>query len=110
MRAVSSVFIAIFIIILAFGSLFFLVYSMGTEKVSYTQMTPNLSVKYGNGWVNITNEGPTPITITGFDIFQGNNGYLIMYSAYLNNGQNTNVFLNTNKTAVILTNEGGVVA
>ncbi len=110
MKAVSSVFIVIFIIILAFGSLFFLVYSMGTQKVSYMQTEPHLSVKYGNGWVNITNEGPTPITITGFDIFQGSNGYLVSYLAYLNNGQSTNVFLNTNKTAVILTNEGGVVA
>ncbi len=110
MRAVSSVFIAIFIIILAFGSLFFLVYAMGSQKASYTQMKPNLSVKYENGWVNITNEGPNTITINGFDVFQGKSGYLVPYYASLNPGETASAFLNTNKTVVILTNGGGVVA
>ncbi len=109
-RAVSSVFVAIFIIILAFGALFFLIYSMGTQRPGYTQPQPHLSVKYGNGWINVTNEGPAAITIYGFDIFQGANGYLVPYYAYLNPGQEANVFLNASKTAVILTNEGGVVA
>ncbi len=109
-KAVSSVLIAIFLIILAFGALFLLVYSMGTQKPTAIQPKPNLAVSYSNGWINITNEGPAAITISGFDIFQGANGYLVPFNAYLNPGQEANVFLNTNKTAVILTNEGGVLA
>lgn len=112
MKAVSSVYVAIFLVILAFGAVFGLLFAMSLQNVPYSAPEPHLLITYNETtqYLNITNTGPNPILITGFAVFQGKSFYIIPYTASLNSGQTAFVYLynaiKPNETIAVLTNEG----
>ncbi|MDG6927054.1 MAG: hypothetical protein JRN01_01110 [Nitrososphaerota archaeon] len=112
MKAVSSVFIAMFVLILAFGSLFALMYAMNSQPVPLAGQNPILHIAYSETtqYINVTNAGANMVAIEGFAVFQGKGAFVIPYTASLNSGQETSVYLYSaikpNETIAVLTNIG----
>ncbi len=93
-KAVSSVFIALFMIIVVPEPRASIIFSVATQ------------------YLNITNLGPDAITIRGLAFFQGSRCYTVPYTASLNSGQSAEIYLysalKANETVAILTNEGAL--
>ncbi|MCL4344557.1 MAG: hypothetical protein JRN26_02890 [Nitrososphaerota archaeon] len=112
MKAVSSVFIALFVLILAFGSIFVLLYAMNLQPVQSASPAPHLYTAYSETtqYFNVTNTGANMLAVSGFAVFQGKGAFVIPYTASLNSGQETSVYLYSaikpNETIAVLTNEG----
>jgi hypothetical protein len=113
-KSVSSVFVAAFMILLAFGAIFSLLYLMKITPVSTAPPEPRLQIAYkvSTQYLNITNEGPDTVVIEGLGFFQGPNGYTVPYQASLNSGQTDFIYLYSalkkNITVAVLTNEGAI--
>ncbi len=113
MKAVSSVFVAILLLLLSFGAIFAIIYAMSYAKVPPPEaVRPVVSIKYSltTQYLNVTNEGPTALTIEGLGFFYGQSGYVIPYKATLEPGQTAPLYLYDslypNETVVVLTNFG----
>ena len=113
-KAVSSVFIAIFLIILAYGALLSIILLMAQPNAVPAPPKPRLLITYNlnTQYLNITNLGASAVEIYGLAFFSGGSGYVVPYSAVLNPGQSTFIYLydalKANEAVVILTNEGAV--
>lgn len=113
MKAVSSVFIAALLLLLSFGATFALIYAMSYTKVPPPEaVRPMVSIEYSykTQYLNVTNEGPTSVTIEGLGFFANGNGYVVPYKAMLEPGQTAPLFLYNalypNETVVVLTSFG----
>jgi hypothetical protein len=92
-RAVSSVFIALFLVILSFGTIFALLYSMQFQP-QMPQSELNLHVSYGNGYFNITNDGPAPVQINYIFIKEPDGKtYVSTFQTTVLQGQTVPVFM-----------------
>jgi hypothetical protein len=96
MKAVSSVFIALFLVILTFGTLFSLLYLMQYPSIPQTQPPLALKVSYNvtTGYFNITNVGGSIIHVQNIFIREPDgNTYVSTFQASILQGQTIPIFL-----------------
>ena len=114
-KAVSSVLVAMLVMILVYGAIFSLLILMNQPSIGQAPTEPHLLITYSlkTQYLNVTNIGPGEVVIEGFAIFNGADGYVLQYHAALNPGQGTFVYLysalKANETVAVLTDEGPVV-
>ena len=95
-KAVSSVFIALFLVILTFGTLFSLLYLMQYPPIPQTQPPLALKVSYNvsTGYFNITNVGGSIIHVQNIFIREPDgNAYVSTFQASILQGQTIPIFL-----------------
>ncbi|MGC9209497.1 MAG: hypothetical protein ACP5GH_06655 [Nitrososphaeria archaeon] len=94
-RAEASTFVAILTMILAYGALLALVLLMRQPFAEPSPPAPAITVRYNisSQVLNITNAGACPLRIVGLAIFNGGSAYVIPYSAVLQPGQGTSIYL-----------------
>ena len=96
MKAVSSIFIALFLVILTFGTLFSLLYLMQYPSIQQTQPPLALKVSYNvtTGYFNITNVGGSIIHVQNIFIREPDgNTYVSTFQASILQGQTIPIFL-----------------
>jgi len=113
MKAVSSVFIALFLVILTFGTLFSLLYLMRYPSIPQSQPLLALKVSYNvtTGYFNITNVGGSIIHVQNIFIREPDgNAYVSTFQTSLLQGQTIPIFLGKylehGSVVSIETNEG----
>jgi len=113
MKAVSSVFIALFLVILTFGTLFSLLFMMQYPSIPQTQTLLALKVSYNvtTGYFNITNAGGSIIHVQNIFIREPDgNAYVSTFQTSLLQGQTIPIFLGKylehGSVVSIETNEG----
>ncbi len=113
-KGASSVFIAMFMLVLVYGALFSLLFVMDQPRLQQNPPRLHLLVAYNvsTQYLNLTNEGPETVTVEGFAFFNGREGYVIHYRASLNPGQSAFVYfyssLEANETVAVLTDDGAL--
>ena len=112
-KAVSSVFIALFLVILTFGTLFSLLYFMQYPTIPQTQPPLALKVSYNitTGYFNITNVGGSIIHVQNIFIREPDGRtYVSTFQTSLLQGQTIPIFLGKylehGSVVSIETNEG----
>ena len=96
MKAVSSVFIALFLVVLAFGTLFSLLYMMQYPPIPQAQPPLALKVSYNvsTGYFNVTNAGGSIIHIQNIFIREPDGkAYVSTFQTSVLQGQTIPIFL-----------------